>query len=382
MWLSVPFGIIIALICFSGAMLVFEDEIEEVAYRNIFFVNKTGQKPLPADILIEKAEAALPDGVRVTGLTVFSDPDRCYRADVSKPRRGAVYIDQYTGRVTGHYERLPFFKAMFGLHRWLLDTRPSDGGIFWGKLIVGVSTLLFTVILITGVIIWWPRTAKNLRRKLAVKVSAGWYRFWYGLHTAGGIYATAVLLILALTGLTWSFNWYRDGFYRLFGAETARQPQKHGDGPKQSSGAGSHDPGRGDAAGAEKGRTASFAYAQRILDRMRNDNPGFGRISVSEGTASVYSGETGNSRAADRYYFNTENGEPTGSALYADTERAAKLRGWIYSVHVGSWGGSVTKTIVFLAALLGAALPLTGYYLWIKRLLRKRRRAVYRTDKG
>lgn len=37
-------------------------------------------------------------------------------------------------------------------------------------------------------------------------------------------------------------------------------------------------------------------------------------------------------------------------------------------VHVGSWGGIITRIINFLAALLGATLPITGYYLWIKRL--------------
>ena len=46
------------------------------------------------------------------------------------------------------------------------------------------------------------------------------------------------------------------------------------------------------------------------------------------------------------------------------------LGGWIYSIHVGSWGGYLTRILAFLAALLGASLPLTGYYLWIKRKLK------------
>ena len=29
LWLSVPFGLLITLICFSGAMLVFENEVNE-----------------------------------------------------------------------------------------------------------------------------------------------------------------------------------------------------------------------------------------------------------------------------------------------------------------------------------------------------------------
>ena len=40
---------------------------------------------------------------------------------------------------------------------------------------------------------------------------------------------------------------------------------------------------------------------------------------------------------------------------------------FLYTLHTGSWGGTATKALYFLAALIGAALPLTGYYLWWKR---------------
>lgn len=366
LWLSVPFGLIIAAICFSGAMLVFEDEIVCMTHGDMFFVKRTAREPLPAGIVVEKAAGVLPEGVAVTGLTVFADRERCYRVDVSKPARGAVFVNQYTGEVTGFYERTPFFKAMFGLHRWLLDSRPSDGGVFLGKLAVGVATLFFVVILVSGVVMWWPRSAGYLRRKLSIRVSSGWYRFWYGLHAAGGMYAVAVLLVLALTGLTWSFDWYREGFYRLFGAEVG---PRHG-----AANAGADRRGADRNADAD-GRTLPFACAQTVLDSIEAENPDFKMISVGEGSARVYFDGPGNSRAADRYFFDVENGKLTGAAYYADTERAGKLRGWIYSIHVGSWGGIATKIVVFAAALLGGSLPLTGYYLWVKRLVRKRKRA-------
>uniref|UniRef100_UPI00321B95B4 PepSY-associated TM helix domain-containing protein n=1 Tax=Bacteroides xylanisolvens TaxID=371601 RepID=UPI00321B95B4 len=78
----------------------------------------------------------------------------------------------------------------------------------------------------------------------------------------------------------------------------------------------------------------------------------------------------GNQRASDRYSFNTDNGEFTETSLYQHQDKSGKIRGWIYSVHVGNWGGMFTRILTFIAALLGAALPLTGYYLWIKRLIK------------
>ncbi len=81
---------------------------------------------------------------------------------------------------------------------------------------------------------------------------------------------------------------------------------------------------------------------------------------------------TGNSRAADRYEFNKRSGEVTLTTKYAEAKEADKLRGWIYSIHTGSLGGVLTRLIWLLGALLGASLPLTGYYIWIKHLLKKK----------
>lgn len=57
----------------------------------------------------------------------------------------------------------------------------------------------------------------------------------------------------------------------------------------------------------------------------------------------------------------------------AAQERAKQVRILVYHLHNGSWGGLVTRILAFLAALLGATLPLTGYYLWIRRLMFKGR---------
>ena len=81
----------------------------------------------------------------------------------------------------------------------------------------------------------------------------------------------------------------------------------------------------------------------------------------------------GNQRAKDTYHFDSATGEITSVERYADKASDSKTKGWVYSVHVGSWGGMFTRVLWFLAAMLGATLPLTGYYLWIKRKFFKKR---------
>lgn len=364
LWLSVPFGLLISLICLSGAALVFENEINEMIHPDLYYVKKTDASPLPIDTLLTKITAALPDSVSVTGVSISSDLERAYQVNVSPGKRASIYVNQYTGEVLGKYERAPFFFTMFKLHRWLLDSMKPDGGIFWGKMIVGVSTLMFVFVLISGIVVWWPRTKKVLKNSLKITVRKGWRRFWHDLHVAGGMYALIFLLAMALTGPTWSFSWYRTGFYKVFGVEAQQGSGGHGAPTKTAHG---HGGGRDD----KEARYSPYTHWQQVYEELKDQNPDNKLIVISKGTAAVSFNRYGNQRATDRYTFNPRNGEITEATIYKDAETSGKIRGWIYSVHVGSWGGMFTRILTFIAALIGGTLPLTGYYLWLRRINRK-----------
>ena len=372
LWLSVPFGILITLICFSGAALVFEKEVMELCHRELYFVKKVEAAPLPMEQLMTKVAATLPDSVSVTGVNISSDPERAYQVTLSKPRRASMYVDQYTGEITGKYERAPFFNFMFRMHRWLLDSMKQDGGIFWGKMIVGTSTLMFVFVLISGVVVWWQRTRKALKNSLKIVANKGWRRFWYDLHVAGGMYALVFLLAMALTGLTWSFQWYRTGFYKTFGVEV--QPSMgHGNAAANATAKGGKRDGKPEGReGRGAHRYSPYTNWQQVYEQLAEANPDYKQISVSDGSASVAVPRFGNQRGTDRYKFNPRNGEITETTLYKDLDNSGKIRGWIYSVHVGSWGGMLTRILTFVAALIGASLPLTGYYLWIRKKIKRR----------
>lgn len=350
LWLSVPFGVIITLICFSGAMLVFEPEITRSLKNDVYYVASSKGKPIDMRELMETVQATLPDSVSITGVTVFDDKDRTYQVNLSKPRRASLFIDQYTGKITGKNERLSFFSTMFKLHRWLLDSaNPHGEGFKVGKTIVGVSTLIFVIALISGVIIWWPRARKSFKRSLSISFTDGWRKFWKGLHVAGGMYALILLLAMSLTGLTWSFNWYRTAFYAVCGVEHTTRNSKS----EHSS---------------RNNRHPDFSHWQQIYDGLNAKEPDAVQITIGNETANVKFGNSGNNRASDSYKFNNRSGKITHVIKYADTAPTDRLRGWIYSIHTGVIGGMITRILWFLGALLGASLPLTGYYIWIKHL--------------
>ncbi len=377
LWLSVPFGIIITLICFSGAMLVFEPDITRIIRSEVYYATSSEGKPLPMDVLMEKVKATLPDSVSITGITVFADKDRTYQVNLSKPRRASMFIDQYSGNITGKYERIGFFSIMFKLHRWLLDSsNPHGGGLKIGKLIVGVSTCIFVIALISGVVIWWPRVRTGLRRSLTITTKNGWRFFWKSLHVAGGMYALVIVLVMALTGLTWSFDWYRSAFYAVCGVEYA---PRHNNGRNAKNSRDSHnahgikreriDDGKEDI---ETWRQHSeFGHWQQFYDELKIQNPDAPQITIGIEKATVKLGSMGNGRASDSYVYKNRTEAISPSAKYADSDPADKLRGWIYSIHTGSFGGMATRIMWFFASILGASLPITGYYMWIRRLKKR-----------
>ena len=210
LWISLPLGILFSVICLTGAILVFE--------------NETLQLLNPS-------------------------------ADVMSMGKHAPERKELVG-----YD---FFHSTLRIHRWLLDAPEKKGERTVGKEIVGYSTLAMTIVLMSGIIIWWPRNRKVLKNRLSVTCSKGSRRFWYDSHVSIGFYATLLLLIMCLTGLVWSFTGWREAFWNLF----------------------------------------DFI-------------------------------------------------PPEGRKRF------------LYTLHTGSWGGLPSKIIYFLAALTGAVLPLTGYYLW------------------
>ena len=233
LWLSLPFGLIIMTTCFTGALLVFEKEITELVRHDSYTIPVRKTQSLSLQSLLERVARETPDSVQITSVTIPSDFRRAYTVGLSKPRRAGVLVDPYTGKIVGQSGRLPFFTTVRELHRWLLDSmKPDSEGIFWGRVIVGTSTLLFVCILLTGLFLWWPKKLKGVGKRLKISLGHGRQRLFTDLHTVGGVYVFVLLLAMAMTGLTWSFEWYRTGFYKVFGAEMA-EGGKGDKGPKK-----------------------------------------------------------------------------------------------------------------------------------------------------
>lgn len=109
----------------------------------------------------------------------------------------------------------PFFKTVKQLHRWILDSPPGKTALSVGRAIIGISTIATTLVLISGIVIWVPRSYKALKNRLKITSGKGVRRFFYDWHMAIGIYTVLFLLLMTLTGPTWTFPWYKSAFLAL-----------------------------------------------------------------------------------------------------------------------------------------------------------------------
>jgi uncharacterized iron-regulated membrane protein len=86
-----------------------------------------------------------------------------------------------------------FMMWMVRLHDELLMDRPD--GPWWN----GLLSLVFTALVLTGAVVWWPG-ATRWKRSLGIKWGAGWRRVNWDLHSALGFWLFLFMLMWGISG--------------------------------------------------------------------------------------------------------------------------------------------------------------------------------------
>ena len=151
LWLSLPLGVIIILICLSGATLVFKNEI-----RN--------------SIEMPKVIAPHAKSVKVAYSVKAGDEERVGKTIGKFSSKDAPY---------GTTTKRDFFSYVTKFHTSLMM-----GHV--GKLIITYTTLLFIFILISGIFVLLPKDRKQLCQRFKVEWNKGSRRRLFDLHVSLG----------------------------------------------------------------------------------------------------------------------------------------------------------------------------------------------------
>lgn len=361
LWLGLITGLIVFIVAITGCIFVFHDEIKDAVW-DWRSVEPRQQSFIEPSKLQDKLKQKYPDAS--DSFIIYTGKDR--PAAIYSVKEGDpyyFYFNPYTGKML--YEqnfKTDFFEIVKALHMYLL-LPPAIG-----KQVVGISTLIFILMMLTGIVLWWPKKWKNFRKSLQIKWSARPKRLNYDLHNISGFYIHILAIIIAITGLVFSYEWVGDGLYLLGNAGKRIESDKEPREIKPSEEKISENP-------------IDIAFF-RTIQLKPEDEMYFVWDSGSEKPI-----ETGAYPYALRFdhqsnfYFHPQTADLLQGHAYQNKSPGLKLREMSYGLHTGQYFNLPGKIIAFLVSLFIASLPVTGFIIWWGRKHPVRHLTWWRSEK-
>lgn len=354
MVLGLAGGLVVFIVAITGCLWVFQEEIGELLRDDRSVVAK--EEPFVTPTAAKETALGIYPGRSVHGV-LYGRRDEpveviFYEADPEFYR--SVSLDPYSGEVIGAEDRLAgFFPFVLDghMHLWM----PEE----IGTQVVGWSCVIFVVMLITGIILWWPRNrgSRGKRFRFIWNRRTGWKRKNWDLHAILGFYASIVALLAVLTGLIMAFDWMREGVYTVLGGEKTVRFVVPDATPYTSN-----------------ATTAVAAPIDNLLPRLRAEYPDAEQFEIHlphSDSASIYveiTYERGVYYSSDYRFYDqgtlAEVETPSVYGKYAEADVPDMAMRMNYDIHVGAILGLPGKIVMFLASLIVASLPVTGTLVW------------------
>ncbi|MBB4129767.1 sulfite reductase flavoprotein subunit alpha [Xanthomonas sp. 3075] len=347
--LGITAGLVLSVMGLTGALMSFENEIVRVANPAIAQLaqrHAAGERPLPVDVLLRRLD--LGQQQAVTRMLIDPTGKRPSNARLAAKGGGRVYFDPYTGEKVAAPRLSEAFAFIEDLHRHLTAGKR-------GQAVTGASTLILLFFCASGLYLRWPRRWWSLRTWWVVEWRRQGRSFLWSLHAVFGTWCLLVYLLVALTGLTWSYTWYRDGMAALLGKEPAMRSDSRDHRPA----------------------TVDFAAVQRTLDATPATHHAALDLRIPPRAGQSLSVRfLADKPDHDRAYDNLEIDPVSGALLrrqdYAVLPRGQQLLVSMFPLHSGSFFGLPGRIVVMLASVGMSVFFVTGWMLYLDRRRKKR----------
>ncbi len=360
------------IVCLAGSLYAFRTPYQQFQNRELLNAAvPKGESFLQAD----EIESLFHDrGMVIESIVLPSSKKKnlivSYRESESN-LSSTGYFNPYTGEeVEGHYNRSsePFFQILLGLHKNLLLGTT-------GKQVVGISVIIFVILLLSGMILWWPKSRRwrTIKASLQVRWRANSFQLNYSLHRVLGVYAFLPLLFISLTGLYIAYPWMKNAVIITLGGEPILQQQAHAD------------------------NQVSDAFAALMEEMMekeaeKREGPQRTRFSISEikamadsyldypATTTIVMADAENPRyrvskinthnilgakVTDAVTFD-QKGEMRSLERFSDLPLHRQFIEISLPLHTGEIIGLPGILLYALTSLIGCSLPVTGFLIWWK----------------
>ena len=351
LWLGLTSGLLVFVIAITGCLYAFREEIENLTQPYRFVKPQSKRFLCPSELkqIATDSLSGLPlhsihypgTGRAAEAIFYRNEPEGYLK----------VFIHPYDGRILKVKDmNRGFFAFVLDGHFYLWLPHEI------GQPVVASATLIFTVLLITGIILWWPRNPNAVKQRFCIRWNTRWRRKAYDLHNVLGFYASWIVIFMALTGLVWGFEWFSKTVYAVASGGREMMPYQL------------------PLSDTTRTTGATIPAIDRVWEMLSKEAPQGASIEVhipETNTASVAAGinpHPGTYWQTDYRYFDqhTLKELPVNHIWGRINEASAadKIMRMNYDIHVGAIGGLPGKFIAFFASLIVASLPITGILVW------------------
>lgn len=369
LWLGLTVGLFVFIISLTGALYAFQAEITDYLRSDAihhFEKNTANKTVLPLRVLEKKVNEFTKEKYPIHWVNVPVDKSVSYIFYYYEHDPKAwnyfdefviyksVYVNPYNGKILAVYdETLDFFNIVKSIHYSFLFKAE------WGAYICGIPTLIFIFMLISGIILWWPKNkaARKQRFWFNWKNVKSWKRKNYDMHNILGFYASFLALIVAITGLFYSFFFIQAGIYFIFSGGSTTFPDF------------SHITTK---APIELRTETTLDKIGKKVEELYPDAYGysldFGHKHIDDHEHPNYSVFV--KQLSYSYHINHSLifDENTGELLHIhdhkDKNLGEKAIAANYDTHIGAILGLPGKILAFVLSLVCASLPVTGFLIW------------------
>ncbi|MEO6689316.1 MAG: PepSY-associated TM helix domain-containing protein [Dokdonella sp.] len=350
-WIAgITAGLVLGVVGFTGGIVGCEEAVLRWLNPPLHAAAEN-RSVLPPDRWVTLARAAYPES-SVRNVAWAGAGEAVRLRIVRDGGRGIeIALDPHDGKVLGVPRGTEFFASVEQLHRTL-----AAGPV--GKQIVGASTLAMIVMIVTGIYLRWPRRTLSVSAWFKPNLRAHGRGFLWQLHAVAGTWLLAFYLCAALTGLWWSYDFYRSAVNAIAGVPTPTKRPPPATLDKNAPGLSVDRAWSAFLAAVPDATLASFSPSAKA------DAP----LEIRYQTSS-----SEHDRAWNTIKVDLQSGEVVANESYSDQPRGRRFVAALFPLHSGSFFGVGGRTLMAIAALLMPFFSITGLWLW---LLRRRNDAL------
>lgn len=390
-FLGISAGLILSIMGVTGAIYSYEQPIQKWLNPESYTVQVEQKNKLTPAQIFQHFQHTDP-AIKINSITINPDPTASSSINIVKEgaRKGYnMMINPYSAAVLPEIKGREFFQFIQQLHRNL-----TVGEV--GKQITGASALMLIYFVLSGLYLRWPKK-HSVKQWLFVKPKLKGRNFLWDLHAIVGTWVIIFYLLLAFTGLYWSYDWWRNGMFKVMGVE---RPQPEMQANTQNKGAENKQPQppevnqnkpamtaqtehgqKGEGRGSKGLKPEQVSYALNQTWTGFNAQVGREYSSITfnipkkannEMEVSFVDSIPQHERARNKATYDYQASQIKKLELYEDQKLNQKIMNSMLPVHRGSFFGPVYQFVAMLAALIMPLFFITGWMLYLKRRKQKR----------